>query len=63
MLADLLKRNHGKVNGCWRTNYAAITGLRLLASTTNGTSGLAMWNGRKVYFYQNTNGDFVVEEG
>ena len=63
MLANLLKQNYGKVNGCLHTNYAAIKGLELLASTTNGTSGLAMWRGRKVYFYQNANGDFVVERG
>jgi len=51
-LAKLLKQHHYKNgNGCWLTDYAKIGGLRILASDTNGTSGLAMWRRCKVYFY------------
>ena len=50
-LAELLRLNHGKnANGCLCTNYANIPGLKLLASTTNGTSGLGRYRGRKVYW-------------
>lgn len=59
-LADYLRENHVFVNGCWHTQYGKIPGFKLLASTTNGTSGLAMFRGRKVYFYGDENG-FTVE--
>ena len=59
-LAKQLAANHGFVNGCWRTTYRFIKGLKLLASDTNGTSGIGVYQGRKLYW--DKQGDvFVVE--
>jgi hypothetical protein len=53
-LARLLKQHHGlNENGCWLTDYAKIPKLRILASTTNGTSGTGLYHGRRVYWWHN----------
>ena len=49
-LASMLKINHKKEGGCWLTHYANIPNFELLSSTTNGDSGIAMFNGIKIYF-------------
>ena len=51
ILARLLKKYHVKINHCWQTTYTKIVGLEVLASTTNGTSGIGVWDNRKVYWY------------
>ena len=62
-LAKLLKANHRFLNGCWDTLYANIRGFKILASTTNGTSGIGKWQGREIYFYLDHKIDkFVVEQ-
>jgi hypothetical protein len=62
-LAKLLKENHYfNKHGVWLTDYSKIRGFKILASTTNGTSGTGMWRGHKVYFHQKGN-NFVVERG
>lgn len=50
MLAELLRINHRFNGSVWLTEYSNIKGLKLLASTTNGTSGLGIWNRRRVYW-------------
>jgi uncharacterized protein YjaZ len=53
-LAELLKQHHYRnKNGCWVTDYHKIAGLNLLASTTNGTSGIGKWQGRRVHWFFN----------
>ncbi len=62
-LAVWLKLNHKRSpgpSGCLYTDYARIPNFKILASTTNGTSGIGKWHGRKVYFYKN-GFEFVVE--
>lgn len=66
LLAKELEANHYKnENGCLLTDYSKIRGLRLFASTTNGTSGMGKYHGRKVYWHQNSglkwNGKDVVK--
>lgn len=63
-LADALLANHGlNVNGVWWTEYRNIPGLTVLASTTNGTSGIGRWHGRKVYWSHNhAQNLFTVEQ-
>lgn len=51
-LAEQLKTQHYKnVNGCWVTDYHNIPGLKVLASSTNGTSGIGRYQGSKLYWY------------
>jgi len=59
-LSRLLKNNHRKINGCWQTNYSAIANLTVLSATTNGTSGIVQYCGKKLYFYEHK-GEFYVE--
>lgn len=54
-LAKLLLANHGKNgNGCLITEYSRIPGLRVKASDTNGTSGIGVWDGVRVYWRYET---------
>jgi hypothetical protein len=51
-LARRLLSEYGKnENGCIRTDYAKIAGLRVKASSTNGTSGLGVYRGTAVYWH------------
>jgi hypothetical protein len=53
MFAELekaLSEQHCFVNGCWHTKYANIPNLNVLASSTNGTSGIGLYKGQKVYW-------------
>lgn len=53
-LAALLRDNHYlHKNGSWVTDYHKIRGLKVLASTTNGTSGIGRYGGVRVYWYFN----------
>ena len=62
-LARLLAAAHGPVRGIWRTDYASIRGLRLRATTTNGTSGLGVYRGRSVHWcHDHARQRFVVTE-
>jgi len=65
MLTEQLARqlgenHHVNKNNCLVTDFAKITGLRILSATTNGTSGLCRYYGNKFYFHQQE-GKFVVE--
>ena len=62
-LSVLLELNHyTNKNGCLVTDYKNIRWLKLLASSTNGTSGIAVYMNRKVFFWRNdTTGKFIVE--
>jgi hypothetical protein len=62
-LAGLLLANHGKVNDCLQTNYKAISGLKLQASTTNGTSGIGRYRGMRVYWYLDSGYRWSKEHG
>jgi hypothetical protein len=53
-LANELMANHAKENGCLVTHYGRISGLKVLASTTNGTSGLGVYRGSRVYWHLNS---------
>ena len=63
LLSDELKKNHYKnANGCLVTEYSKIDGLEMLATDTNGTSGVCKWRGEKMYFWYSYPQDrFVVE--
>jgi hypothetical protein len=51
VLAKLLLAQHGmNENGCILTRYENIPNLTLLASSTNGTSGIGKWGKIKVYW-------------
>ena len=53
-LSTLLRQNHYRnANGCLVTDYHKIPGLKVLASTTNGTSGIGRYNGVRVYWSLN----------
>ena len=62
-LIEQLNEAHGKnANGVLRTDWSRIRDLELESCTTNGTSGIGMWHGFKVYFYLDSRaGSFVVE--
>jgi hypothetical protein len=62
-LAQHLKQNHYQnANGVWLTDYSKIKGLRVSASTTNGTSGIGTYRGRKCYWcYNHTTQQFEIE--
>lgn len=63
MFAELEKalfEQHCYMNGCWQTNYANIPNLNLLASATNGTSGIGIYKGQRVYWTGDKHG-FKVE--
>ena len=49
-LARKLQENHCFKNGCWQTNYDAIKGLRVTATTTSGTGGIGFYYGSSVYW-------------
>jgi len=52
ILANALKENHYlNGNGCLVTDYHKIKGLKVLASTTNGTSGIGMYRKEKLYWF------------
>jgi hypothetical protein len=60
-LALLLQQYHYRNrNGCWLTDYMMIPSLVVHASTTNGTSGLGVYKGNKVYWSMNPDNSFTV---
>ena len=53
-LSKLLQHHHYlHPNGYWVTDYHLIPHLRVLATTTNGTSGIGRYRGTKVYWSLN----------
>lgn len=63
-LAKLLLANHGKnKNGVLLTEYSNIPGLKVKASTTNGTSGTGVWDGQKVYWSYDAGMKWTAETG
>lgn len=60
-LATLLQQHHYKNhNGCWLTDYMKIPSLVVHASDTNGTSGIGLYKGSKVYWTMNSDNSFTV---
>lgn len=59
-LARQLEANHVRNTGCLHTRYERISGLRVKASTTNGTSGIGVWRGSRVYWCRENDGSFTV---
>jgi len=47
----LITRHERNVNGCLITDYASIPHLQIKASDTNGTSGIGIWYGKRVYWH------------
>lgn len=64
-LALRLAAEHQKANGCWYTRYDRIVGLEVLASDTNGTSGIGRVRGIGEVFWSRDHrtGEFHVERG
>lgn len=61
-LSTLLEANHEKnKHGCLVTHYSRIPALCLLASTTNGTSGIGRFRGKKVHWWRNADGTWDIE--
>ena len=60
-LAKALEENHHR-DSCLYTDYNKITGLTLLATSTNGTSGTGRYKGQKYYWNRDSKtGKFNVE--
>lgn len=59
-LEKSLTEQHCFINGCWQTKYANILNLNVLATSTNGTSGIGLYKGQRVHWTGNTQG-FKVE--
>lgn len=58
LAADLLAAHSKNANGCLWTDYSSIRGLKVQASTTNGTSGIGVYRGHRVYWYMDYGYDY-----
>lgn len=52
LASELAKNRVISPDGCMDTVYENIRGLNLLASSTNGTSGIGIYQKRRVYWTQ-----------
>ena len=50
LATDLLANHYTNDNGCLLTEYDKVAGLKVKASSTNGTSGIGTYRGARVYW-------------